>query len=81
MLLSLISWIFQIFYILILARVIVSWIRVDPYHPIVRFIYNATEPLLAPIRQLLPPAGGLDFSPLILLVGISVLRMAVFSIL
>lgn len=81
MLLTLIYWIFQVFYILILARVIVSWIRVDPYHPIVRFIFNATEPLLAPIRQLLPPAGGLDFSPLILLVGISVLRMAVFSIL
>jgi YggT family protein len=77
---TIIYWIFQIFYLLILARVIISWIRLDPSNPIVQFIYNATEPILAPIRRMLPPAGGIDFSPLILLVGISILRQLVFSI-
>ncbi|NLH06858.1 MAG: YggT family protein [Chloroflexi bacterium] len=42
-----------------------SWFRPDPYNPIVRFLYNATEPILAPIREALPATGGIDFSPLV----------------
>jgi YggT family protein len=71
--------------ILIFARFIFSWVRPDPYHPVwgplVRFTYQATEPLLAPIRRLLPGMSGLDFSPLILLLGLNLLRNLLFSIL
>lgn len=63
--------ILNVLYVLILARIITSFIRVSPYHPtwgpIIRFIYQATEPLLAPVRNLLPPMGGFDFSPIIVL--------------
>lgn len=64
--------------ILIFARFIFSWVRPDPYHPfwgpVVRFTYQVTEPLLAPIRRILPNMGGLDFSPLLLLLGLNLLR-------
>ncbi len=70
--------------ILIFARFILSWVRPDPYHPtwgpVLRFVYNATEPLLAPIRRILPATGGLDFSPMILLFGLYFLRQILFQL-
>ena len=71
--------------ILIFARFVLSWVRPDPYHPtwgpIMRFVFNATEPLLAPIRRLLPSSGGLDFSPMILLFGLYFIRSILFGML
>lgn len=51
--------------ILILADVLVSYF-LDVYHPIRRFLDSIVQPLLVPIRRILPPMGGLDFSPLVL---------------
>jgi YggT family protein len=56
------------FTLLILARVLMSWVQVDPYHPVAQFIFQATEPILKPVRELLPPAGGFDFSPIVVLI-------------
>lgn len=53
--------------LVVLARVIVSWIRLPPDNPIVHYSHMLTEPFLEPIRKILPSGGGLDFSPLILL--------------
>ncbi len=58
----------QLFSLLVLARVLMSWVRIDPYHPVAQFIYNSTEPFLRPIREVLPPAAGFDFSPIVLMV-------------
>lgn len=81
---QIISLLFNVLYILILARIIFSWVRVDPYDPtwgpIVRFVYQATEPIMEPIRRLLPPMGGLDFSPMIVLILASVLRMVLIQL-
>jgi YggT family protein len=63
MLLSLYMWI-------IFGRVIISWVRADPYNPIVRFLISVTEPVLEPIRRRLPIMGGVDFSPFILILAI-----------
>ncbi len=52
----------QAYYLLLLARALLSWIRPDPYNPIVRFIWSATEPLLAPFRRFVPPVGMFDVS-------------------
>ena len=60
-------------YILII-RVILSWVNHNPYNPIVRVLYMLTEPILGPIRRALPPMGGLDLSPLVVLVAIWILR-------
>lgn len=59
---------------LIFARLILSWIRLDTYHPVVQFLYRVTEPALRPARQLIPPAGGLDFSPIIVFVVLRLVR-------
>jgi YggT family protein len=84
MLLSLIDTLFLLFQALILARVILSWLNPDPSHPISRFIYDATEPVLAPVRnfigQYVPPSMPIDFSPLIVLLLAGMLRSIVFSL-
>jgi YggT family protein len=59
--------------LLILARVLMSWVRVDPYSPLARTIYELTEPILAPVRNILPPMGGFDLSPLIVLIVIQMI--------
>ena len=67
-LVALVRFAFWVLQLLVFARVIISWVRVDPYHPVVRFIYQATEPMLRPFRRVLRVGpGGLDFSPIILL--------------
>jgi YggT family protein len=79
--LTIIQAIFGLLQLLVLARVIVSWIRPDPYNPIVRAIYQLTEPIMEPVRRLLPTAGGLDFSPIVVLLGLSLLERVVLSLL
>ena len=70
---SIIVMLVNIYSFVILARVLMSWVNVDPYSPLARVIYDLTEPVLAPARNLLPPAGGLDFSPIVVLVLLQVL--------
>lgn len=77
-LLMAVFWALQIYQLILLARVLMTWIpNLDYSNPIARFLYQATEPVLAPIRRALPPMGGIDLSPLVVFLGISVL-MRVF---
>lgn len=72
---------FKVYKFIILVRVILSWINVDHCNPIVRWIYKLTEPVLDPVRRLLPQMG-LDLSPLIVLLVIEMLeRLVVRSLL
>lgn len=60
---------------IVIARALVSWVNADRYNPIVRFLENATDPLLYRVRRALPfQTGGIDFSPLIVLLGIYFLQ-------
>ncbi|MCU4138324.1 MAG: Cytochrome b6 maturation protein CCB3/Ycf19 [Thermodesulfobacteria bacterium] len=52
---------------IIIARAIISWVNPDPYHPLVRFLYRVTEPVLAPVRRIIPPIAGIDISPVIVI--------------
>ncbi|NJL92595.1 MAG: YggT family protein [Anaerolineae bacterium] len=76
---ELIGLLIYLFSFLILARVLMSWVQIDPYHPLARFIFNATEPFLKPVRDVIPPAAGLDFSPIIVLVLAQVLGTLVLN--
>jgi YggT family protein len=58
---------------IIVARAVMSWVNPDPFNPIVQFLYRVTEPVLQPIRRRLPPIGGLDLSPMIVLLAITIL--------
>jgi YggT family protein len=63
------------FMLVILARAVLSWVSPDPYNPIVRFIHSVTEPVLYRIRRVIPLAfGGIDFSPIVVFLGIVFLR-------
>ena len=67
-----------IFMWIVIARAILSWVSPDPYNPIVRFIHNITEPVLYQIRKRLPVNfGGIDFSPIIVLLAIIFLQQFV----
>ncbi len=64
----------QIYQLILLARVLLSWFPdIDRSNPIIQFLYDVTEPVLRPIRNALPQTGMMDFSPLIVFLGISVL--------
>ena len=67
----------SIYLILILARVVFSWGQVSYRNPVMRFLINATEPLLGPLRRMLPPLGWIDISPLLAMLIITFLRAAV----
>lgn len=66
----------------VIARALISWVSPDPWNPIVRFLEMATEPALAPIRQVLHRfgwRGGIDFSPILLILVIVFLQEALVS--
>ncbi|MGI6550298.1 MAG: YggT family protein [Syntrophomonadales bacterium] len=72
---------FEVMMWLIVIRCILSFVRHNPYQPIIRFIYDITEPIMAPFRRLLPTAGGIDFSPIVVWMVLMLLRNLVLGIL
>ena len=69
----------DLYSLVVFAAVIVSWVQLPPNHPIASVLGSVTEPLLAPIRRALPDMGGLDLSPLVLLVGLRLVRGVLLS--
>jgi YggT family protein len=59
----------------ILIQVVISWINPGTYNPMVSLLHSLTEPLLRPARRLLPPVSGFDFSPILVLIALNVLKM------
>jgi YggT family protein len=59
---------------IVIARALLSWVNPDPYNPIVNFLYRATEPVLCRVRRIIPDLGGIDLSPLIVLLIIYFLK-------
>lgn len=70
---ELLSLLLKVFFWSIIASVVVSWLAPDGRSPATQLLWSLTEPLLAPARRLLPPLGGLDFSPIIVLLVINIL--------
>ncbi len=85
LLITIVNALFWIFYILLFASIILSWIRPSPYHPvwgpIIRIVSAVVDPILNPIRRLMPPMGGLDFSPMVVLLLARVLQRAIITLL
>lgn len=73
--------VFQILVYLIIARCLLSFVRHNPYQPIIRFIYDVTEPVMSPFRRIIPYIGGIDFSPVIAVVAIDVARRLIIQLL
>jgi YggT family protein len=83
---SIICRLLEAYLILMFARIIMSWFPIAPdsgMATVYGFLYSITEPLLGPIRRIIPPMGvggmGLDLSPLIVFFGITILQRAICS--
>jgi YggT family protein len=81
-LLTIINLLYYILFILILARVILSWVNVNSYtvYQIRDVVFRLTEPILAPVRRMMPSTGGIDFSPMIVLLAAWFLRSLLIQI-
>ena len=60
----------QVLYIALLARVVLSWLNLGSDNPFVTIVYQITEPILAPIRKVLPTFGTLDLSPMVAMLAV-----------
>jgi YggT family protein len=60
----------NVYMLLVVARAIISWVSPDPYNPIVNFLYRATDPVLRYVQRIVPPIGGIDLSPILVLIVI-----------
>jgi YggT family protein len=92
---TIISWGFQLYEFLILIRVLLSWLpgltggagNVNPYrrapdHPIIRVLNRITDPVLEPLRRLIPPVGGaIDISPVVALIVLEIVRRLLIGML
>jgi YggT family protein len=73
--------IFEVLTWLIIGRCILSFIKHNPYQPLIRFIYDVTEPIMAPFRRLIPATSGIDFSPIVAVLAITLVQRLVIQLL
>jgi YggT family protein len=71
---------FTLLELAILARVLLSWFRVNPYHPVVDFLNQITDPILRPLRNVIPPLGMIDISPIVALILMDIIRQIIRAI-
>ena len=77
-----INLVFGVYEFLILIRVLLSWVNVSPYHPLVRILYTLTDPLLKPLQRVIPPIGGaLDISPAVALIVLYIVQRILVGLL
>ncbi len=74
-LLGIASLLLNIYFFGILLLIVFSWIAPQSHHPGIALLYQLTEPVMAPVRRLLPPLGGLDLSPILVFILINVLEI------
>lgn len=80
LIIEIVGFVFTFLWIVVLADVIVSWV-LDPFHPVRSFLDSIVQPMLAPIRRLIPSINGIDLSPLLLLIGLNIARRLIVGIL
>lgn len=71
---DLIGFVLMTMLLLVIVRVILSFVGSDSYHPVIPLVHQLTEPLLKPVRKRMPVLGGLDLSPMIVLLGFALLQ-------
>lgn len=72
---------FEVYSYLIIIRILLSWVRHNPYQPLIRFIYEVTEPYLNVFKRFIPPFGAVDVSPIVAIFVLQILRNLVIKIL
>lgn len=77
---ALVFFLLDLYSFVVLVSVALSWLRLSPENPVVRITSVLTEPVLAPLRRVIPPLGGFDITPLVLLLGIELVKKLILSI-
>ncbi|MDD4237375.1 MAG: YggT family protein [Desulfotomaculaceae bacterium] len=72
---------FEVYTYLIIIRILLSWVRHNPYQPLIRFIYEITDPYLNVFKRFIPPFGAMDFSPIVAFFVLQLLRNIVIKFL
>ncbi len=81
-LISFFDLLFTILSFAIIARALLSWVRPDPYNPLVQMLNQVTDPILEPLRRVIPPIGGMmDISPIVALILLQILQTIVHNVL
>ena len=81
MIYQLVSSIFDLAYLLLMIRILISWIPHDRYHPLVSLLYQATDPILRPFQNIFPTSIGIDFSPIFAFIFLGILKQVIFRVL
>ena len=76
---SFMNLLFRALELAILIRVLLSWIRPNPYNPFVQAIYQITEPIMGPLRRVIPPLGMIDITPMVALIILQIIQGIVMS--
>lgn len=74
---TLLSKLIGLYEIALLVRIVLSWVPHNPYNQAIRFLYKITDPVLNPVRKLIPPIRGIDFSPVIVFFALGILKRMV----
>jgi len=79
---TVINMVLELYMWIVIISALISWVNPDPYNPIVRFLRSATEPVLSRVRRYVPAvAGGMDFSPIIVILAIVFLKVFLVGVL
>ena len=70
---------FQVLIFAIIARALLSWFNLGPSHPLVRILYDLTEPILAPLRRVIPMIGMIDITPIVAIILLQVIQSILLS--
>lgn len=69
----------NLFFYAILISVVVSWINLNPYNPILAVLARLTEPLMQPVRRIIPPIGGMDITPIPVMIGLKLIDILLIA--
>ena len=79
-LITLVDIAFEVYMALMMARILLSWVKHNPYQPVIRFIYEITEPVLGLFRKIIPPIGVIDLSPIAAFMALGLLRSLIIKV-
>ena len=80
-LIFIINILFDLLKMILIIRILLSWIPHNQYHPIISYIYKLTEPILSPFRNMINPVGGMDISPIIIFFLLSLIQRYLIQLL
>ncbi len=72
---ELLRMVFEIYTLILIVRVLITWVNPDPFNPVVQFLSRVTDPVLDPLRRRIPPMGPIDISPIVALLLLRVLQL------